>query len=94
LNAARREIERLRRGFDRMDHSAPDRPTCTTNRLSPQGDACAPLSLPRPRKPYAVEPLGEPAPHPASSRAAACEQMQLHAFLRVTNLGSLIDVIA
>ena len=89
LNAARREIDRLRRGFD---HLGPPPPPPPIDRFEPTLEIVPPGAAER--KPYAPDPLGKPTalrlPPPPDPAAAVWVANYFH----VTNLGTLLDMLA
>jgi len=89
LNAARREIDRLRRGFD---HVGPPPPRPPIERFEPTFEIVPPGAAER--KPYAPDPLGKPTvlrllppPDPAAA-------VWVTNYFHVTNLGTLLDMLA
>ena len=86
LNAARREIDRLRRGFDHVGPPPPPGRFEPTIEIVPPGAA--------ERRPYAPDPLGKPTvlrllPPPGPAAAVWVTN-----YFHVTNLGTLLDMLA
>jgi hypothetical protein len=95
INDLEREISRLRRGLDGFERRCIEPPrevvrTEMTDRLPPPSPTAARSEA---RKPYAPDPLGKPLaivePPPAEPGVSGIEN-----YLRITNLGTLIDVLA
>ena len=92
LNAARREIDRLRRGFDHVNPPPLPPPPPQIERFEPTFEIVPPGAAER--KPYAPDPLGKPTtlrlPPPPDPTAAVWVTNYFH----VTNLGTLLDMLA
>ncbi|MHC4108870.1 MAG: hypothetical protein ACYSTY_12370 [Planctomycetota bacterium] len=87
LNDARRTIDRLRRGIDRIGE--PDQRVIVEVQ-PPQHEP--PAALPPARKPYAVDPVGKPnTPRPAPPPESGGT---IVSGLHVTNVGTLLDTLA
>ena len=96
VNALQREIDRLRRGVDCVDLCA--------GRLRPPPAECAsgvedripggPTSPPAVRKAYAPDPLGKPAPAAKMPPPPPLRIIFLDNFYHITNLGTLLDLLA
>ena len=86
LNAARREIDRLRRGIDHVGPPPPPGRFEPTIEIVPPGAAQ--------RKPYAPDPLGKPTPLRLPPPPDPAGAIWLTNYLHVTNLGTLLDALA
>ena len=92
LNAARREIDRLRRGFDHVGPPPLPPPRPPIERFEPTFEIVPPGAAER--KPYAPDPLGKPTALrllPPPDPAAAVWAIN---YFHVTNLGTLLDMLA
>ncbi len=90
LNAARRTIDHLRRGFDRI--GKPDQ-RVIVEAQPPQLDP--PTALPPERKAYAVDPVGKPTvPRPAPPPPPPEPGATIVSGQHVTNSGTLLDTLA
>jgi hypothetical protein len=96
VNALQREIDRLRRGVDCVDlcpgrlRPAPAERGAGVEDRIPDG----PSSPPAARKAYAPDPLGKPAPAPEVPPPPPLRIISLDNFYHITNLGTLLDLLA
>ncbi|MDY7109151.1 MAG: hypothetical protein SYC29_11005 [Planctomycetota bacterium] len=96
VNDLKRTIERLRRGFDCIDLCGTARRGCAIGEADARGDrwsAPAPAA-PAARKAYAPDPLGKPTPAPELPPPPPPRFIFLDSVYRITNVGTLLDVLA
>lgn len=96
VNALKREIDRLRRGIDCVeigDARLRSRPVdCEMGLEARLPDM--PTSPPAARKAYAPDPLGKPAPAPEMPPPPPLRIISLDNHYHITNLGTLLDLLA
>jgi hypothetical protein len=96
INDLQREIDRLRRGFDCVDLYRPRRRSRALEGLEGTRDRCPelPPSGSAARKAYAPAPLGKPSPGPELPPPPPLRIIFLDNFYHITNLGTLLDLLA
>ncbi|MHC4413847.1 MAG: hypothetical protein ACYS0G_01045 [Planctomycetota bacterium] len=96
LNAARREIDRLRRGLFRAAEAALLRQPVREILIdAPSDPAPEPrASPPAERKSYAPAPIGQPTVFPDATPPDPSEVVRVVNPFHVTNLGTLLDILA
>jgi len=96
VNALRREIDRLRRGIDRVDiRGAVTRARECIAASDAGRDPCGPPASPPPtRKAYAPDPLGKVRESAAIPPPPPPRVISIDNYYHITNLGTLLDVLA
>ena len=92
LNAARREIDRLRRGLVQPAQADMFQPS--PHRLAHDVPPDPKASPPSDRKSYAPDPLGKPTEFRDVTPPDPAEIVRVVNYFHVTNLGTLLDVLA
>jgi hypothetical protein len=95
VDALQREIDRLRRGFDCVDLCQARLRTSANGEADLRGDRLpepAPAA-PAARKAYAPDPLGKPQPAPELPPPPPPRLISLDSIYRITNVGTLLDVL-
>jgi len=96
VNALRREIDRLRRGIDRVDvRGAVTRAReCIAARDAGRDPCGPPSSMPPTRKTYGPDPLGKVKEAAAIPPPPPPRVISIDNYYHITNLGTLLDVLA
>jgi hypothetical protein len=96
VNALRREIDRLRRGIDRVDlcGAATRARECFAAPAAGRNPCGPPASPPPARKGYAPDPLGKVREAAAIPPPPPPPVISIDNYCHITNLGTLLDMLA